>query len=96
MPHAYYTYILASRSRVLYVGVTKNLRRRVRAHKAGTGGRFTRRYKVNQLVWYQRYTEVREAIAMEKRLKGWRRSKKVALIERVNPAWRDLAAALDA
>ena len=95
MSRDYYTYIMASRSRVIYVGVTNDLQRRVYAHKSGKGSRFTRRYHVKRLVWYQRYTEAREAIAMEKRLKGWRRSKKVTLIEQMNPDWRDLATTLD-
>lgn len=89
--HSYYVYLMASRSRVLYAGITNDLQQRVQAHKAGAGSRFTRRYNVNRLVWYRRYTEVTEAIAMEKRIKGWRRSKKVALVEQHNPHWRDLS-----
>ena len=89
---SYWTYILASRSRVLYVGVTNNLARRVAEHRAGEGGHFTKRYRVHRLVHAEERYDVRDAIAREKQIKGWTRAKKVALIERENPAWRDLAA----
>ena len=87
----YSVYIMASRSRVLYVGVTNDLVRRVDEHKRGLGGRFTSRYRVTRLVHREEFTRIGDAIAREKALKGWRRSRKVALIERSNPAWRDLA-----
>jgi putative endonuclease len=85
------TYILASRNGVLYIGVTNDLERRVREHKARLGPSFTARYNCDRLVWYETFSNVNEAIETEKRLKGWRREKKVALIEESNPTWRDLA-----
>ncbi len=87
-----YVYLLASRSRVLYTGVTNNLGRRVREHRLGEGGVFTKRYRVHRLVCFECFREARAAIAREKQIKGWRREKKVALIEAANPTWEDLAA----
>lgn len=89
----YYVYIMASRSRVLYVGVTNDLLRRVGKHRSGHGSKFTARYQVNRLVHVEEYAEVRQAIRREKQLKSWRRAKKEALIERSNPGWRNLAEA---
>lgn len=83
-------YILASHSRVLYVGVTSNLAGRLAQHRSGQVG-FTKRYNVGRLVLVEAYSAAAVAIAREKQLKGWRRSKKVALIEQSNPQWRDLA-----
>ena len=87
----YFVYILASRSRVLYVGVTGDLERRIWQHKDHAIAGFTAAYNVDRLVHFEGTTDVREAIAREKQIKGWRRSKKVALIERTNPCWRDLS-----
>ena len=87
----YYVYIMASRRRVLYVGVTNDLARRVDEHKQKKNAGFTARYNVNRLVYFEEYGDIREAIAREKQIKSWRRSKKVALIELLNPKWRDLA-----
>ena len=91
MTRQYYVYIMASISRVLYVGVTNDLRRRVAEHKAGEIAGFTKRYNVNRLVHFEATGEVRVALEWEKELKLWRRSKKTALIERENPGWRDLS-----
>jgi putative endonuclease len=91
-PPAFYVYILASKSRVLYIGVTRHLAVRIAQHKAGEYGAFTQKYKVYRLVYYERYYSPNVAIAREKKLKGWRREKKIALIERDNPTWEDLAA----
>ena len=88
---SYWTYLLASRSRVLYAGVTNDLARRVAEHRAGRGGVFTRRYQVHRLVYAEEHTDVRDAIRREKEIKGWKRERKVALVEGVNPEWRDLA-----
>lgn len=88
----YYIYILTNRSRTLYIGMTNNLERRVYEHKRKLIPGFTSRYNITQLVYYDRTNEVLDAIAREKQLKGWRRSKKIALIESVNPEWRDLSA----
>ncbi len=88
----YYVYVLAGVSGTLYTGVTNDLVRRVGEHRSKTTPGFTRRYNVTRLVYFEDTAEVEAAIAREKQLKGWRRSKKVALIESVNPTWRDLAA----
>jgi len=86
-----FVYILASKSGVLYVGVTSWLDRRFIQHRARVAPGFTKRYNVSRLVYYERYGDIRTAIAREKQLKRWVRQKKVALIESVNPSWRDLA-----
>jgi putative endonuclease len=88
---AYYVYVLANVPRnVLYVGVTNDLGRRIEEHRSGTGSAFTRRYRVNVLVYAEAHEEVETAIAREKQIKGWRRSKKDALVEAANPTWADL------
>lgn len=80
------------RSHVLYTGVTGNLSRRVFEHKSKFSPGFTRRYNLTRLVYYEMFVYPAEAIAREKEIKGWRRSKKVRLIEAMNPHWHDLAA----
>ena len=87
---SYYVYILASRSRVLYVGVTNDLRRRMYEHRATRSG-FTARYRVNRLVYFEVTENPVGAIAREKEIKGWRRAKKRALVEATNPRWEDVA-----
>ena len=87
----YWVYILASDSGVLYIGVTNDLAQRVAQHKAKVTPGFTAKYNCDRLVWYEAFQNVHEAIAAEKRLKGWRRSKKVALIVERNPNWSDLS-----
>jgi putative endonuclease len=86
----YYVYILTNRSRTLYTGVTNELERRVQEHKEGRGSAFTRKYKINRLVYYEAFPTALEAIAAEKRIKGWTRAKKIALIESINADWQDL------
>jgi putative endonuclease len=89
--NSYYVYILASkRNGTLYVGVTNDLIRRVAEHKSGQSGGFTKRYKVNQLVFYQDTNDVIAAITREKQFKKWKRAWKLKLIEESNPEWRDL------
>lgn len=90
--HNYHVYIMASTSRVLYIGVTSNLSRRVSQHKLGELEGFTKRYHVDRLVYCEHFFDIRGAIAREKELKGWRRARKIALIEEGNPYWEDLAA----
>jgi putative endonuclease len=85
----YFVYILASRSRRLYVGVTNHLVRRVERHRSGEEG-FTARYRIRRLVCAEETTDVRAAIRREKQLKGWTRARKLALIDGANPEWRDL------
>jgi putative endonuclease len=87
----YYIYILASRSRNLYIGVTNDIRRRVREHRSGEFPGYTIRYSVERLIVLEIFSDIRVAIAREKELKAWRREKKLALIHAVNPAWIDLA-----
>ncbi|MFZ0213087.1 MAG: GIY-YIG nuclease family protein [Candidatus Acidiferrales bacterium] len=88
----YYVYILASRSRNLYTGVTNNLERRVAQHRAGIIPGFTKRYRIFRLVHYETFGDIRLAIAREKEIKTWRRQKKLWLIELHNSRWEDLAA----
>ena len=91
----YWVYLLASHNRRLYVGVTNDLERRVREHKAGEGSAFTQRYHIHRLVYFEEHMDVRDAICREKEIKGWRRARKLALIESANAGWMDLAAPLD-
>ncbi len=88
---SYFTYIMASRSRTLYVGVTGNLQKRVFEHKWKEHDGFTARYNCDRLVWFERHEDAQRAIAREKELKGWRRAKKIVLIETANAAWVDLS-----
>lgn len=87
----YWVYVLASRSRVLYTGVTNNLARRVTEHKQGLTPSFTRRYRITRLVYFEEFLVIRDAIRREKQIKGWLRSRKISLIEQRNPTWQDLA-----
>jgi putative endonuclease len=87
----YFVYIMTNRSKTLYVGITSNLMRRVREHKRGVGSEFTAKYKLDRLVYFERFQDVHNAIEREKRIKGWLRIKKIALIISVNPAWKDLS-----
>ena len=82
---------MASRSRVLYTGVTNELARRVNEHRQGLLGGFTLKYRVTRLVHFEEFADIRDAIAREKQIKGWKRSRKVRLIEGRNPTWEDLA-----
>ena len=91
MLRTYYSYIMASRSRVLYIGVTNDLRRRVDEHKKAIHPGFTSKYRVNRLVYFEKFNWILDAIAREKELKGWKRSRKISLIESRNPTWEDLA-----
>jgi putative endonuclease len=86
-----FVYILASKSGVLYTGVTSSLDKRIIQHRFKTVEGFTKKYNVSRLVYYERHPDIRGAIAREKQIKGWTRIKKIALIESSNPTWRDLA-----
>jgi putative endonuclease len=81
---------MASRSGTLHIGVTNNLERRVFEHKQHLIPGFTKEYGVDRLGCFERFSDIRAAIAREKQLKGWRRAKKIALFEKVNPSWVDL------
>jgi putative endonuclease len=89
--HHYFVYIVASRSRVLYCGVTNNLRSRVRQHQLGTFEGFSAQYACKRLVWFQQFQYINKAIAREKQIKRWRREKKLLLINETNPEWLDLS-----
>jgi putative endonuclease len=87
----YYVYIMASKSRVLFIGVTNDIWRRVWEHKNDATPGFTSKYRIHRLVYFETYKYVGNAIAREKRLKGWLREKKVAPIRSTNPTWEDLS-----
>jgi putative endonuclease len=86
-----YVYIMASRSRTLYTGVTNDLERRVAEHKRHLTPGFTSRYRFERLVYFETWRRIRDAIHREKQIKAWRRSKKIALIESMNVTWSDLS-----
>ena len=88
----FYVYILSSLSGTLYTGVTNNLEHRIYQHKHKLIDGFTKKYKVDRLVYFEETADINAAIEREKEIKGWRRSKKIALIKTVNPKWEDLAA----
>ena len=87
----FYVYLMASRSRTLYVGVTSDLTRRVYEHKNKLIPGFTSHYNICRLVYYETFDDARTAITREKQIKAWSRAKKVALIESINPVWGDLS-----
>jgi putative endonuclease len=91
MQKKYYTYIMASTSRTLYVGVTGNLIGRVLQHKQKEVPGFTQKYNVDKLVYCEEFLSIEEAILREKQIKGWLRSKKIQLIESLNHDWVDLS-----
>ena len=87
----YYVYIMTNNTRTLYTGVTNNLEKRVFQHKRKLLPGFTRQYNINRLVYYESFGDIRAAIQREKQIKGWLRTKKVALIVAANPTWKDLS-----
>jgi len=82
---------MASPSRTFYTGITNDIERRVKEHKDKQTEGFTKKYNVTRLVYFDQTNDVGAAIEREKEIKGWRRSKKIALIESVNPDWKDLS-----
>jgi len=92
MGRDYFVYMMASKTRTLCIGVTNDLERRVWEHKQKETPGFTQRYDVTMLGYEEGFGEVTDAIGREKELKGWRREKKVALLESMNSKWEDLAA----
>ncbi|MCK9409678.1 MAG: GIY-YIG nuclease family protein [Bacteroidetes bacterium] len=91
VPKTYYVYALASkRNGTLYIGMTNNLRRRISEHKEKSIPGFTQKYNVTILVYFEKFDDPRYAIEREKVLKGWLRKKKIALIESVNPEWKEI------
>ena len=88
----YYVYILTNwNNKVLYTGVTNDLKRRLYEHKNGVNSGFTEKYNIHKLVYYDTAININRAIAQEKRIKGWTRDKKINLISKSNPSWRDLS-----
>ncbi|MGB8363911.1 MAG: GIY-YIG nuclease family protein [Rhizomicrobium sp.] len=86
-----YVYILASKPfGTLYIGVTNNLAQRIFEHRQGIGSKFTKRYGVTRLVWFEEYPTVPPAIQRETSLKRWKRNWKIDLVNKTNPEWRDL------
>ena len=88
---AYYVYIAASLSRVLYIGVTNDLERRAAQHRDKLILGFTAKYNIKHLVYFEQFDYIDQALAREKQLKGWTRAKKIRLIEQLNPDWDDLS-----
>ena len=91
MSKEYYVYIMTNKSRTLYIGVTNNLIRRVYEHKNKLIEGFTKKYNIQFLVYYESGLDINSAITREKEIKGWIRKKKIALIDSVNPQWKDLS-----
>ena len=89
---SYYVYILVNwNNKIMYIGVTNNLERRMAEHQSGTVPGFTQKYFVNKLVYVEEASDVIAAIAREKQIKGWRREKENALVETINPGWVDMS-----
>jgi putative endonuclease len=82
---------MTNKSGTLYTGVTNNLEKRVFEHKNHLIEGFTKKYKISKLVYFEETSDIRVAISREKQIKGWKRNKKVALIESINPDWKDLS-----
>ena len=91
MGRCYFVYFMSNESKMLYVGVSNDLMKRVSQHKSKHIPGFTQKYNLYKLVYFEQFGDIRAAIAREKEIKGWLRSKKVALIVTENPHWKDLA-----
>jgi len=89
--YKFWVYIIASPTGTLYIGMTGFIDTRIFQHRSGEIDGFTKKYKCNRLVYYEQYDDVYVAKRRERQLKGWRREKKIALIEKMNPRWEDLA-----
>lgn len=87
----FWVYIVASRSRNIYVGFTNVLRQRIRQHKEHRPGAHTARYNIDRMVWFEHHQYVINALSRETEIKSWTRAKRIALIESVNPTWEDLS-----
>ncbi len=87
---SYYVYIVTNKSRTLYTGVTNNLERRVYEHKNKLIDGFTKRYNVTKLLYFEAFSDIRDAIAREKQIKAGSRKKKLDLVKQMNPEWKDL------
>ena len=91
MKKIYHVYIMSNISKMLYTGVTNDLEHRVFQHESKETDGFTRKYNIHRLVYFEAFEDIRDAITREKQIKGWLRARKVALIESMNPEWKDLA-----
>jgi putative endonuclease len=87
---SYYVYIMANSGKMLYTGITNNLEKRIYEHKNHLVEGYTKRYKINKLVYFEETNDVLTALEREKQIKGWLRQKKIGLIEAMNPKWDDL------
>jgi putative endonuclease len=83
--------ILTNRTRTPFIGVTNELLRRAYRHRSGEIAGFTSKYKIDRLVYFEQFEDIRQAIGREKQIKGWLRSRKIGLVGTVNPAWKDLS-----
>jgi putative endonuclease len=91
--HQYHVYLLTNwNNKVMYVGITSDLKRRLFEHRNKSVEGFTTKYNIHKLVYYEATSDVQSAIAREKEIKKWRREKKNRLVEKINPEWRDLSA----
>ena len=90
MSKTYFVYLLSNSSKMIYIGVTNDLERRIYEHKKKMKEGFTKKYNLHQLVYYEEPDDIGRALEREKQLKGWRRQKKVSLIESTNPEWKDI------
>ena len=89
--HIYFVYLLTNwNNKVLYVGVTNNLTRRIYEHRNKLMDGFTKKYNLNKLVYFEEYSDINKGIIREKEIKKWRREKKNKLVESLNPEWKDL------
>ena len=91
MTKSYWVYVMSGRTKTLYVGVTNDIERRDYEHKNKSVPGFTSKYRLDRLVYFEEHADIRDAIEREKQIKSWRREKKIALIESLNPRWRDLS-----
>jgi putative endonuclease len=89
--YQYFVYIMTNKSGTLYTGVTNNLERRIYEHKQHLVKGFTNKYNIDKLVYFEETNDIHAAISREKQIKGWLRQKKIALIESMNPGWKDLS-----
>ena len=90
----YYVYIMTNNSKTLYTGITNNLNRRVYEHKNKLVEGFTKKYRINKLVYFEMFNKADDAIRREKQIKDWLRQKKLNLIDQMNPEWKDLSEGL--
>jgi len=90
----YYVYIISSDTGTLYVGMTNDFKRRIYEHKHGSPPHFTKKYNIRNLLYFETFSDKNSATAREKQLKHWRREKKIALIDSVNPHWNDLTSSV--